>query len=436
MRVSLSASAMGLAALALAGCTDQSRPLPQGLTRPSAEVVSSPTSCDTASLRGFASTYFSHSEDETEGTTVQNLLSLIESAVPFTVAARDTGFTVMGHIAANIAAGNTDSTDASSLTNGLLACMYSDTADLPATFPENFSVATDPAAHGAYAVRGRATDGDTVVFSRPLASPFSGIGPDSLDPLAPWAPMLSGDSAPRRILVYGVPGSSPQTFDWRVVPRRTVFSPPAIIGVCIDPDVSSNRTSLMHEQNVGLLPFVHAVWMNLSSCSPTSAARPVPAPLQLALGAARWGLNLFAPVPLSATNATIIDGLAGSTGGIHSEFGTERVDTVTLTFAVQPTDIHLGQIIAPPVVVQATHASTGSRVANVAVTLTAGPNNGVPAKLLGTLTQVTNAAGLAIFGDLSETKPGGYILNATGTVGGRPAIFVLRTSSTRFHVRP
>jgi hypothetical protein len=354
----------------------------------------------------------------------------------FSVAARDAGFSVMGHIAANITAENSDSGDAARLTNGLLACMYNDPADLPATFPENFLPATDPDAHGAYAVRGGATDGDTVVFSRPTTAPFSGIGPDSVNAMAPWAPMLSGDSAPRRILVYGVPGSSPQSFDWRVVPRRAAFSPPAVIGVCLNPDLSANATSLMHEQSVGLLPFVHAQWLDLETCSPTSAFRSVATPLQYALGAARWGLGLFAPRPLSATNATIIDGLGGTTGGIHSEFGVERVDTVTLTFTVQPTDIHLGQIITPPVVVRATHASTGSAVANVAITLTAGPNNGRPAHLLGTLTQVTDAAGLATFANLSETKPGAYILNASGTVGGRPAIVVLSVSSTRFHVRP
>jgi hypothetical protein len=47
------------------------------------------------------------------------------------------------------------------------------------------------------------------------------------------------------------------------------------------------------------------------------------------LDLARWGMNLFAPRPLSATNATFVDGLGGTSGGIRSEFGVEPTDTVT-----------------------------------------------------------------------------------------------------------
>jgi len=394
--------------------------------------TSSGLSCDFKSLSQLATHYFGSGEAKI----VKNILSAMQTAGAFTTTAQDSGFSVMTHIAANITAGNTDVADASSLTNGLLACMYNNAADLPATFPENFSVATDPAQHGAYAVRGGTADTNFVVFSRPLTSPFSGIGPDSVNPAAPWAGMLSGNAAPRRILVYGMPGSFPQTFDWRVVPRSTTFSPPAVVAVCLDPDASGNQTSLLHEQNVGLLPFVHALWLNLATCSPTSASLSLGGPLQFALGAARWGASLLAPATLSATNATIVDGLGGTTGGIHSEFGVEPVDTLTLTFVVQPSDVQVNQIISPPVVVQATHATTGSTVANVAITLSALNNNGTPAVLNGTLTQVTDFSGRATFADLSETKTGGYLLVASGSVGGRPAILVQQTTSARFNVRP
>lgn len=425
MRFRLGTLTLALVAVA-AGCAEHGRQIAPGPRTPDA--VLSVGGCDFGSLEYFAGNYFSAHE----APVVQGLISQMAQAGPTTSAGQDFGFDVMSHVAANVSSGNGDASDAGNLTNGLLGCMYTDTADLPATFPEDFSVATDPSLHGAYAVRGGANDPDTaVVFSRPFTSPFSGVAP----PLGTtWVGMLGGDPAPQRLFIYGKPGSQPQSYDWRVVPRRTAFSPGVIIGVCLDP--FAYATSLVKEENVGLLAFVNAQFMDLSTCSPTSAARSMSGPLQFARGALKWGASLFAPSALLAANPTFIDGLGGSTGGVHSEFGSERVDTVTLTFTVQPTDVHVGQTITPPVVVQATHASTGEGVANVAITLAAGPDNGKPAHLLGTLTQVTDASGNATFPDLSETKPGGYLLSASGTVGGRPAIVVLRTTSGRFHVRP
>jgi len=426
MRLRLNTLTLALVAMTASGCAEHERQVAPGPRTPAA--VLAVGGCDFNTLNYFAGSYF----NPNEAPVVEDLISQMAQAGPTTSAGQDYGFDVMSHIASNISAGNGDANDAGNLTNGLLGCMYSDTADLPRTFPEDFSVATDPSLHGAYAVRGGANDPDTaVVFSRPFTSPFSGVAPP---PGTTWAGMLGGDPAPQRFLVYGKPGSQPETYDWRVVPRRTGFSPGVIVGVCLDP--FAYATSLVTEENIGLLAFVNARFMDLSTCSPTSAARSISGPLQFARGALKWGASLFAPSALLAANPTFVDGLGGSTGGVHSEFGPERVDTVTLTFTVQPTDIHVGQTIRPPVVVRATHASTGEAVANVAVTLTAGPNYGKPACLLGTLTRVTDASGNATFPDLSETKPGAYVLNASGTVGGRPAIVVLRTSSARFNVRP
>ena len=423
-------STVALVAIVATACQERSATLTPGPKLQMA-AVSAPA-CDFKAVSQTANRYFSG----TEAKVVRTIITAMQSAGAFTTAAQDSGFSVMSHIAANVTAGNADATDASGLTNALLACMYSSAADLPATFPEDFTVAANPLLHGAYAVRGGAADVDSVVFSRPAASPFSGIGPDSVNPAASWAPMLAGDPAPRRILVYGVPGTSSRTFDWRVVPRSTSFAPPVIVAVCLDPDAGGNTTSLLHEQNVGLLPFVHGRWLDLATCSPTSASRTASGPLDLALGAARWGARLFAPAPLSAANTTIIDGLGGATGGVHSEFGAEPVDTVTLTFVVQPSDVRVNQVITPPVVVQATHATTGSLLANVAITLSATNNNGTPATLNGTLTVVTDYSGRATFSDLSETKTGGYLLVASGAVGGRPAIVVASNTSARFNVRP
>jgi hypothetical protein len=72
----------------------------------------------------------------------------------------------------------------------------------------------------------------------------------------------------------------------------------------------------------------------------------------------------------------------------------------------------------------------------VSVTLGSIDNNGVPQLLSGTLTQVTNGSGIATFGDLSQSKTGGYALTATGSVNGRAAIVVVQGTSARFNVHP
>jgi len=379
--------------------------------------------CDFRAINKLVQSYFGAAEAKV----VKGLVSQMQDAGAGSTAAQDRGFDAMTHIASNVNAGNAGFTNASALTNGLLACMFADAADLPATFPEDFSIATTPALHGAFAVRGGTTDPVTEeVLSRPLNAPFSGIAPPSI---STWPGVLTGNPGTRRVLVYGQPGSTPQTYDWRVVPRSTVFAPEVVVGVCLDP--FAKATSLLHEEHFGLLPFVNVPFLDLATCSPV-ASRSSAWPLQFARSLARWGMDVFGPRPLAASNALLLGGLGGSTGGIRSEFGEQQVDTVLLAFTVQPSDVHVNQVITPAIVVQATDAVTGA----VSVTFTAVDNNGVPALLGGTLTQVTNAAGLATFADVTQAKTGGYILTAGGSVGGRPAIAVVESRSARFNVRP
>jgi hypothetical protein len=360
-----------------------------------------------------------------EAKVVRGIISAMQSSGAFTTPAIDSGFSVLAHVAANIKSGNSDAGNASSLTNGLLACMFSNPADLPATFPENFTVAVTPADSGGYDVRGGASDLAGPVFSRPVPGSFSGVAPSGSNT---WPGILSGNVAPKRIFVYGEPGFLPHTYDWRVIPRTTVFSPVAVVGVCLD--ANSNATSLLHENNA-LLPFQDAAFLPVCN---GFASGPWTSPLLAQLG--HWGLALFGPATLSATSSMNPGGLAGSTGSIHSVFGPEVVDTVTLTFAVQPTDVAANQIITPPVVVLATEVGTTTPVPNVVITLTTLNNNGTPALLSGTLTGTTDATGTVTFADLSQSKTGGYLLVATASVNGRPAIAVPTVNSTRFNVRP
>jgi len=420
---------IGVVVVALAGiaCSDRIQPVPAAPLMQAAAPPSGPLTCDFKSLSQLATHYFGGSEAKA----MRDLISQMQAAGAFSVTAKDRGFDVMAHIAANVKAGNTDVADASSLTNGLLVCMFSDPADLPATFPEDFTIATDPADSGGYDVRGGTSDLTDAVLSRPFGGSFSGVAPcATITCTSPntWTGILSSNLPPKRVLVYGEPGLLPNTYEWRVVPRSAAFSPPAIVAVCLD--AGGNGTSLIHE-NESLLPFVDAVFL------PTCSGLVMQSwSSQFASRMARWGMALLGPPSLSATTFLNPGGLAGSTGGIHSVFGPQVVASVTLTFTVQPTDVTVNQIITPPVVVLVTAAGTTTPVPNVQITLSAVNNNGTPAILQGTLTKTTDATGTVTFNDLLETKTGAYTLVASGTVNGRPAIGVPLTTSIRFNVRP
>jgi len=415
----LSGIAIGVVALMAVGCSDRNQPLPPTSSMQTAAPLTGGITCDFKSLNQFATHYF----NAPEAKLVRGLISAMQTAGAFTVTAKDRGFDVMTHVASNVDAGNSDVADASGLTNGLLACMFATAAELPATFPEDFSVATDPAQHGAYQVRGGPTDpASAPVFNRPLTAPFSGMKPTGGHS---WADVLTGAPAPARILVYGRPGALSQTYDWKVAPANTSFAPPVMVGVCIDPFTAT--TSLLREEHSGLLPFADFAELVPGVCSPV-AARTTSLPAQLAARVR----DFFLPSPLGANPG----GLAGTTGGIHSVFGAQVVDTVTLTFTTQPSDVTVNQIITPPVQVLATAKGSGDPVPNVSVTLSSIDNNGVPQLLSGTLTQVTDGSGIATFGDLSQSKTGGYAFTATGSVNGRAAIVVVQATSARFNVHP
>ena len=85
-------------------------------------------------------------------------------------------------------------------------------------------------------------------------------------------------------------------------------------------------------------------------------------------------------------------------------------------FVTQPTNSTVTQDITPPVTVQLVD-SGGNPVATsgVSVTLALGNNSG-SGTLSGTLTEPTNASGVATFSDLSINQPGfGYTLTASST---------------------
>lgn len=419
-------ASVALLAVLFAACGEAKTPVSPGVTgrviAPSAARGGGgggSVACNFTTLNKSVTRYFSG----TEAKAVKTLVAAMQSAGVGTTAAQGTGFDVLVHVSNNVSAGNADVTDGGALVNGLLACMYTSAADLPLVFPEDFSVALDPAQHGAFEIRGSASDPSGPALSRPVTAPFSGVKPMS----GTWTDLLAGNPAPARLLLYGRPGSTSTSYDWKMVPRSAAFAGEgAMVGVCVD--ATTHSTDLLHEENVGLLPFQDAAFLDPASCSPIAA---VPSRSLLQKLASAVG-SIFVPKPLYGNPG----GLAGSTSGIHSEFGPQVVDSASATFVVQPSNVQAGAVMTPGVQVLITAAGSSSPIPNTAVTISAFNNNGTPAVLSGTLTQTTDANGIATFPDLVQSKPGGYLFTVTGAVGGRPSIVVGGASSARFNVSP
>ncbi|HEV2670108.1 MAG TPA: hypothetical protein VGU74_03380 [Gemmatimonadales bacterium] len=374
--------------------------------------------CDLSGTNSLVSQYF----NSTDAKAVRALIDQIGAAGAGSVIARDRGFDIIAVIAQNAQAGTGGApVAASNLINNITPCMFRNLAEFPENYPEDYTVAVTTAAPGALGVRGGAADpASDLVLSR---GSFSGVAPQLG---VTWATTLGGNPAPARIAFYGRPGSTSQTYDWKVLPRNASFSPPAVVGVCVD--LNAVPTAMLHEEHVGLLTFSEAYFLDPTLCGAVSSGRGLSAfTHQLA--------QLFLPQTLAAASTT--RGIGGSTGGIGSEFGLNDVPNVSLVYTIQPpASVLVGQTFT--VQLRATDAVTGATVGGTQVSIIAVNNNGVPKTLLGTLSQTTNNAGLATFGDLSfdPGSTGGYRLVVGGTVVGRQAISVGQATSTKVNAKP
>src|SRR5262249_42784790 len=392
-------------------------PTPSG---PSASVTALTTlpACDLGGTNNLVSLYFGSAEAKV----VRDLIDQMAAAGAGTTTARDRGFDVISHIAANAQAGTGgDVASASTLINVITPCMFQDLAEFPANYPEDYTVSITTPAPGGLGVRGGAGDAATPVLSR---DGFSGVAPPSG---VSWGTMLQGNPAPARVAFYGRPGSRLQSYDWKVLPRNASFSPAAIVGLCIDPDAAT--TSMVHEEHVGVLTYASAYFLTPPSCGAV-AARTRWSALSNALA------QLLLPRALSAS-AVATGGIGGSTGGIGSEFAANDIPNANMTFTIQPpATVSVGQTFTVQVLV--TDAVTGATIGGTQVSIVAVNNNGVPKNLLGTITQVTNNAGLATFSDLSfdAGSTGGFRLVVGGNVLGRPSITVGQATSTKVNAKP
>lgn len=398
-------------------CGDQRSDAPAGPVA-SLTALSSLPVCDLTQTSSPIAQYF----NPTHAKTARDLIDQMGAAGAGTLAARDRGFDFIALIARNAQAGTGgDASAASDLINKVTACMFRNLAELPETFPEDYTIAITTAAAGGLGVRGGATDAATdPVVSR---GSFSGIAPQAG---TTWATTLTGNAAPARVVFYGRPGSTAQTYDWKVLPRNATFSPPVVVGVCVDNSVET--TGLLHEEHVGLLAFAEAYFLDPESCSSVASRSAVSAfTRQLAA--------LFLPRKLVASGVT--RGIGGSSGGIGSEFGVNDVPSVSLAFSIQPpTSVTVGQTFT--VQVRATDPVTGATVPGTRLSILAVNNNGVPKELLGATPQTTGNDGLATFANLSFApgSTGGFRLVVGGGVLGRPSISVGQATSTKVNSKP
>lgn len=403
--------------MGLAACADRTSDAPSAPVA-SVNAPGRLPACDLRSSNQLIAKYFGPADAKT----AKDLIDQITAVAAGSLIARDRGFDLIALIAKNAAAGTGgDAASASSLINAVTACMFRDEAELPANFPEDYTVAVTTAAPGGLAVRGGAADDTTPVISR---GGYAGVG---TQPGGTWTAMLAGNPAPARLVLYGRPGTTANGYDWKVLPRNAAFNPPAIVGVCIDVDAAT--TAMLHEEHIGLLTFSAAYFLDPATCAPLSARR----------GLSKWAQQLaqvFLPGPLQATSISK-GGIGGSTGGIGSEFAANDVANVNVTFTVQPpATVSVSQVFS--IQVRATDPVTGATVGGTQLSILAVNNNGVPKQLLGTLTQTTDNAGIATFGDLAfdPSSTGGFRLVVGGGVLGRPAISVGQTTSNKVNAKP
>jgi hypothetical protein len=139
-------------------------------------------------------------------------------------------------------------------------------------------------------------------------------------------------------------------------------------------------------------------------------------------------------------------GLAGATGGIHTDYGPDEVDSVFLSFVTQPHDAKVcsvpagsgcsgNQTISP---VKVLALWKGVPVGGVRITVVPVNNNGTPAEMRGDSTLVTGEDGTVTYTNLGLTKPGGYALltNAELVEQRSSQIVIPHVTSTKFNVRP
>jgi hypothetical protein len=417
-------------------------------------VLNTSSGCDVGHIDQLANSFFGPPRK----LDVKTLVNLLATQTPYSLGAKNSGFDIMAQMEGAVNDVPTTAGDpgvGSNLINHLLLCMYNPATELasyPASFPDTFNVAltVTASAHGGFGHRSGSST--SAVYSRPMSAPFTGVAPPQT---SSWGSVISPPSTthPARVVLYGRPatgtGTTSQTYDWRTIPRNAAFNPYIIVGICIDPFLTANNTTMLNaqsQQSVAVLAFADAYFLipgtTAGSCSSDLTLLEVNSPLLFARRMIRFGADLLTPRPLMATVLSP-GGLGGRNSGAGTKYGPIAVPNAQLTF-LEPlaSNVQVNQNF--PVRVRATSAGVG--VNGNCITLGAINNNGLNTEIIGAhtcgdgtapsslTTTVNNLAGVAQF-CVNDPKTGTIKLVATGDIEEREDTPVTQTSK-KLNVKP
>lgn len=357
------AVAITVAALA-SGCADTPE------SDPFAPTLAAINVCQTNTVRQAAGRYFGSGADQQAAF---DLVKAMQQA-PNAAARQSAAFNLLGMVGTVTDAGRQTGTpqQGSDLVNAVLGCTGYGTPGLV-----NFVPALSPG--GAFAVRGGAADGAGAVLAR--FDPLWGVEPTAG---SSW-PAATGAV---RTLIYGDTIGNFDTdemivggtgFDWSRIPAGA-FAEPVRVGYCYDQ--GPDRALIQHHED-----------------SNSDAVVLPPETLSFCGSSVSLGAGMF---------AALASGPGGRVG-TFSPFVAVDAQVVALTFAQQPVSTTTGLLPAVSVLVTGVG---GTPIEGVEVAMTVAGNRG-SFTFGGDAVQVTNADGIATFGDLTLDKPGGYTFTAT-----------------------
>jgi hypothetical protein len=370
-----------LAALAMAGCSEQQQP--ESVAGPSFAPPVDPAVCAPNSLNSQIAGYFPGNSSTSIKTLKDEMLAATEDSVRL-----NRGFEILQEIGNLSRNATVDPVAGSNLAVGIIRCFLNAKAFVPA-FPTdpiyNFAPALDASAGGAFYVRGPGTSTDPVQGAIGIDTD----NPEILSGVAPlagftWTQVLSSTTVSGgKALIYGyrVSGypvnNDPFVYEWATIPPAVTFTPGANVALCNGDD--SNL--MVQESNIGVLGFQPA---GAICAAPYSVAIRDTGwgPRALAARLARVMVNALQPAPLQAT--TLKSGTGSGPTTIKSKFSKVPVGTVILKYTTKPPSvIKLGQTVNVEVRATTPINNVLTGVNGVCVYIVGANNNGQGTALVG-----------------------------------------------------
>jgi hypothetical protein len=418
-RTSVFALAAG-AVLALAACGDSREPL---ATEPRLKPTPPGPSCNTSDAKSKVRSHF--------GQPTQNeVVEMIDLLIASSTAADSTknGFDALKRVELGQDVAGTPQT-ALDLVNAILPCIKVGATSIgPVGIFET---------EGAFAIRGGTGDAAPVYSGDDFSAVAPPASPAEFDTWSEWLGLPDGTTFPDpRAIIYGTPfdvgnisnesevGS--RGFDWNTLPTRS-FPRPAdgFLGLCVGSNLS-DRIQNNHGTQQGVLGFYDPSQppLSLSCAGFDQNGNPL-----VSTSLLHRAMDLLGPQPLFA--AVRLGGTGGTPGGYSQHFGV-LVTQAALRFTVQPSSAKIGDVISPPVKVEAKTAA-GTPIQRIEVTIEARSNLGQPASLGGLTTRRTDEFGIVTFDDLVLNSSGTYRFQVFAT-NGAENLNVSTATSNQFFV--